>query len=116
MKNHNPLAKTYYEFTKNRIQHYSTTQHTCASCNHAYYPKVHSQTYLVQFGSIIAGLAIFFAFLVFAPKAMPIIIAAIVGYLIYYKTKKRNISDSATPNSVKYGEIVLECPQCGNNK
>jgi hypothetical protein len=115
MKKFNPASKTYFEFTKDRIQHYSYSKYICGDCNHEYYPKVHSQTYKAQFGAIIGGLIFYALVIAFIPKAFPIVAATTICYVIYYahfRTKNRRISSS----KLKYGAIVLECPNCGSQK
>ena len=112
----NALSKTRMEFTKDRIQHYSQEARECPDCGHVYYPKVHCQPYIVQFGAILIGIALFAIFKFGAPPwlyaALPLLI---IGFMIAYHKKDRKLV-SPKMRKVKYGEIIVECPECGGDK
>jgi len=115
MATRNPLSKTRLKFTKDRIQHYSEDLYRCAPCGHQFYPKVHSQPYIVQFGAILVGLLIFTLFKTQAPAWMYALLPGVVAvYFIYYHKKDRKAVSRAGSSKIKYGDIILDCPQCGS--
>lgn len=109
----NPLSKTHLEFTKDRIQHYSHDTYACTGCENQYHPKVHSQPYIIQFGTITSALIL--ASLLLTQSKIWLYLTAIfvifiaLPHLYFYSKKERNISTG----KLKYGDIVLECPKCG---
>ena len=110
----NPLSKTRMEFTRDRIQHYSKEARICRDCAHRYYPKVHSQPYIVQFGAVLVGVAIFFLIKYGAPLlylAFPLVFAVMV--IVYYNKDRKAVSPKM--QKPKYGEIIIECPKCGKD-
>ena len=80
------------KFTRDRIQHYSQEARECSDCGHTYFPKVHSQPYIVQFGAILMGVTIFVIFKIGAPNwlylALPI---PILFWMIAYYRKDRKL-------------------------
>jgi hypothetical protein len=112
----NALSKTRMAFTKDRIQHYATDERTCCDCSHVYYPKVHSQSYIVQFGAILVGIVVIAIFKLGAPAwlyaALPL---PILIWMIAYHHKDRN-AVSPKMQKVKYGEVIIECPVCGGDQ
>jgi len=112
----NPLSQTRMEYTKDRIQHYSKEARECLDCGQIYYPKVHSQPYIVQFGAIIVGIAIFSVFKLGAPAwlyaALPL---PLLLFMIYYYLKDRKAVSSKMVKP-KYGQVIVECPECGGDK
>jgi len=113
--NKNPLTRTKFKFTKDRIQHYSDEQRACADCGEVYYPKVHSQPYLVQFGAIIIGLGLLIVFKLSAPTwlylAIPIPI--IIFIFVYSQRDRRKVGSG---HKARYGEVIIQCPHCGGDK
>jgi hypothetical protein len=107
----NPISKTHFEFTKDRIQHYSNDLYICSGCNNQYHPKVHSQPYYIQFGAIILGLLLGALFISQSPVWSYFVAAFILlPYFYFYSKKERKIS----VGKLKYGDIILECPKCGS--
>lgn len=108
----NPLSGTHFKATKNRLQHYANDYYACTECRHQYHPMVHSQPYVIQFGAILIGLAIFVVFKTQAPPwlygVMPV---AILAYMFWYRSCDRRIASDDKP--IRYGQIILECPECG---
>lgn len=104
------------EFTKDRIQHYSNDVRECRDCGHRYFPKVHSQPYVVQFGAIILGIGLYVVFKMQAPTwlyaGIPVII--LPAMLVYFLKDRKQVSPKMT--KVKYGQIIIECPECGGDK
>jgi len=110
----NPLSKTHFKFTKDRIQHYSTVAYRCSACGNHYHPKVHSQPYIVQFGAIILGLTLFLLFKFQAPPWLYVMLPLFMGgYIVWYYRKERRVSKAGQTESIRYGDILLDCPQCG---
>lgn len=112
----NPLSKTRFEFTKDRIQHHSLNPRICRECGEIYYPKVHSQPYIVQFGAILIGLACYLIFRFNAPvwlyAGLPI--AIIIWMLIYYYKDRKAVSPKMV--QPKYGQLIIECPKCDGDR
>lgn len=112
----NPISRTRMERTKDRIQHYSLEARECFDCNEVYYPKIHSQPYVIQFGIIFIGISIvvLLNFVVpawlYALIPLPILLFMVIYYLIDRKSVYNKMS------KVKYGNIVIECPKCGEDK
>ncbi|WP_425398791.1 hypothetical protein [Aeoliella sp.] len=111
----NPVSRTHFKFTADRIQHYSDDLVQCSACGHDYYPKVHSQPYLVQFAAILVGLSVFLAFKLHAPPWLYVVgpVAILVATLLYARRDRRIHNRS---ERLRYGDIVPECPECGSDK
>lgn len=107
----NPLSKTHFEVTTDRLQHYSNDLYICSECGNQYHPKVHSQPYIIQFGAILVGLLIVILLLMQSPIWLYAFSFFIVlPYFYFYSKKERKISNG----KLKYGDIILECPECGD--
>lgn len=107
-----PFSKTRMEFTRDRIQHYSLDEHTCCSCGHRYFPKVLSQTYLMQFGMmpvVVVGYVFVAGVL---PKSAFSVLIGVVWILAAW-TLIKSRSKTRTPGT-KWGDLVFECPACGS--
>ncbi len=111
MKKYNPASKTFFEYEKDRIQHYSKNKYECQSCGCKYQPKVYSQPYILQFGVVV--LSVVAIILIFLKSINIFLITAVIStlYAIYYMKKERRVwlRNGRKP---KYGEIILECPNC----
>ncbi|MEO0842646.1 MAG: hypothetical protein AAF063_27595 [Cyanobacteria bacterium J06643_5] len=113
----NPLSKTHFKVTKDRLQHYSNDKYTCSDCGHRYYPKVHSQPYIVQFGSILIGVVIFIMFKTQAPPWLYAMLPLLLGgYMIWYYNKDRRVTTPNRTKKIRYGDIVLSCPECRSTR
>ncbi|MEL7316521.1 MAG: hypothetical protein AAFN08_16495 [Cyanobacteria bacterium J06559_3] len=111
---HNPLSRTHIKVTRDRLQHYSNDRYACTDCGHRYQPKVHSQPYIVQFGAILAGFALYLVFKLQAPPWLyGLLPAFILGYMVWYYKKDQRLVTPGRNTKIRYGDIVLDCPQCG---
>ena len=106
----NPISKTYFKPTKDRLQHFTLDYYICTQCNNKYQAKIHSQPYIVQFGAILLGLSIVIFLLLKSAIIFYVYGAACLTYLGIYANKKRKAGVAA---KTKYGDIILECPSCG---
>ncbi|WP_145182786.1 hypothetical protein [Gimesia chilikensis] len=113
----NPVSKTHFKITSDRLQHFTNETFMCDDCQYDYHPKVHSQPYIVQFGAILIATSLFLVFKFQAPvwlyALLPILIG---GYMIWYHNRDRRIMASSSTSKLKYGDIILECPKCGSTK
>ena len=104
------------EYRKDRIQHFSKEARECSDCGQVYHPKLHSQPYVVQFGAIVIGILIFAIFKVGAPvwlyAALPL---PLLLFMIFYYRKDRKAVSSKMARP-KYGQIIIECPECGGDR
>ena len=111
---HNPVSRTHLKVTADRLQHYSNDLFRCDECGHEYHPKVYSQPYVVQFGAILVGLAIFAVFKVQAPPWLYVVAPIVILGLVYgYSRRDRHVVAGGSP--VRYGDYITECPRCGNS-
>lgn len=109
----NPLSKTHFKVTADRLQHYTNDKYVCDDCGHRYYPKVHSQPYIVQFGAILIGIAAFVLLKTQAPPWLYALLPALIGgYMLWYHNKDRRIATPSGTQKLRYGDIVLGCPKC----
>lgn len=113
MSINNPLSKTHFKVTADRLQHYTNDEYTCAKCGQRYHPKVHSQPYIVQFGAALIGLSLYLVFLLQAPPwlygLLPVLLG---GYMLWYNNHDRKIASTDGSRRIRYGEIILDCPAC----
>jgi DNA-directed RNA polymerase subunit RPC12/RpoP len=113
----NPLSKTHFKITPDRLQHYTNDVYCCSDCGKQYHPKVHSQPYVIQFGAFIVGIAIYTLFIKQAPLWLgAFVLTLIVTIFLWSYSKDRKVKSTEGDRKVKYGDIVIECPECGSQK
>ena len=111
----NPFSKTGFEFTRDRLQHFSTDTYACAECGHRYHPMVHSQPFLVQAGAIVIGAGLFAVFCYGGPTWLyPFIPIVIGGSMFWYRARDRRVFAPKGVAKLRYGDIILKCPECGS--
>ncbi len=106
----NSLSKTFFKFEKDRIQHYTHRKFKCLECDLQYNPKVHSQPYIVQFGAIIIGVLIYFLMKYYLRPVY--LLPFLIPIFIWYYQKTRKVKRAGQTEKIKYGQVVLECPNC----
>ncbi len=117
MTANNPVSRTRFEVTADRLQHYSIDEYSCDDCGYRYHPKVHSQPYVVQFGVILIGIAVFVVFKTQAPVWLYALLPALIGgYMLWYHNRDRRIASADGTARLRYGDIVFECPECRGTK
>jgi hypothetical protein len=112
----NRLSRTNFEFTKDRIQHYSQDPRKCRDCGHIYYPKVHSQSYVVQLGAVFTGVFLYYSIREQNIDILNMCIPVFILLFMFFYHRKDRKAVSPKMDKVKYGQVVVECPECGKDK
>jgi DNA-directed RNA polymerase subunit RPC12/RpoP len=117
MNINNPLSKTHFKITSDRLQHYTNDKYRCSDCGHQYHPKVHSQPYVIQLGLFVVGIAVYILFIKQASLWLSaLILTLILAFFLWYHHKDRQVKTADGTQKVKYGDIVIECPECGSQE
>jgi len=106
----NSASKTHFVATRDRLQHFSNDYYECSGCKNQYHPKVHSQPYVIQFGIILVCIPVYLFIMYKSVVGVYVLSGLFAIYLYFYFKKERKVS----AKKLKYGDIILECPECGD--